>query len=446
MKKLLQVFIALVVHIYSYAAFADSTIFFGIQPTSLKVSFGARAQQYNLQFYIVNNVQQAQTLSDFALTPSTPNNLVTVTSFTNTCNGVIPKQGPTGVCNIFVKITARGIQTVGASVNPINYTFSLKYGARKIKLAANPFPISFANGSLTNATRTFTFNNKCNVPIWFGIASGATNSITPDPSTSPLDLQSCLTDSDCYPGSQCIQVQASPLLKHCFWINPAPSNGTYQLAATTGTNTVTFPVYDNGIDVIWSGGTAGRGNCTSGGCDTGDCGGGTGACPLGTGFSAPVSTAEFTLLNRNPLVYSNTPNGNTDVDTYDVTVINGVSTPVSMAPNNATWGGKNAPYTCGTPGHNLAQQSPLGACSWTFTPPSTTDYTWVKYVSSPTACTTDKDCTGSDVCGLSYNPAAPAGSQINKTCGQFLGYWTADAVCAKDPQHNTPPFTCPLPV
>ncbi|VVC74950.1 hypothetical protein AQUSIP_02240 [Aquicella siphonis] len=434
--------------LYSMNANADSSLFFGIQPTSVTVSYGATAQQFNLQFYIVNNASQPQTLTNFKLTPQNPpsNNPVTVNGFTNTCNGLIPAQGPNGVCNVFVQITARGNQPSQSAINPINYQFSLQYGARSITLSSNTFPVNFATGSQSSTlSRTFTFVNNCSYPVWFGIASGATDSIHPDPSTSPLDLKSCLSDSDCYPGSQCVQVQSTPtVLKHCFWINPSPSNGNYQLPASAGTNSLTIPVYDNGIDTIWSGGIAARTNCTDSGCDTGDCGGGTGACPISQGFSAPVSTAEFTLLNKNPVVYSNTPSNNTDVDTYDVTVINGVTVPVSMTPDNGTWGGANNPYVCGTPGR-LTAQSPLGACTWNFTPPSN-DYVWVKYVSSPTACNSNIDCTSPDVCGLSYNPSAAAGSQITKTCGAFLGYWTADAVCAKDPQHNAAPFTCTTPV
>ncbi|MBX3708650.1 MAG: hypothetical protein KIT56_05535 [Gammaproteobacteria bacterium] len=429
-------------------SFADATLFFGIQPTAIKVSYGAAAQHFNLQFYIVNNAPQAQTLSNFQLVPTNPstNNPITINGYTSTCNNIIPAQGPNGVCNIFVQITAQGNQLTNTSISPITYQFSLQYGARKITLSSNPFTISFATGTLIEGlSRTFTFLNKCSYPVWLGIASGATDSIKPDPSTSPLDTKSCVTDSDCYPGSQCIQVQTTPtVLKHCFWINPAPSSDNYELPAGNGETTVSFPVYDNGIDTIWSGGVAGRTHCTSDGCDTGDCTGGIGACPPGQGFSAPVSTAEFTLLNNNPIVYSTTPNNNTDVDTYDVTVINGITVPISMTPTNGTWGNSTAPYTCGTPGA-LSANAPLGACAWSFTPPSN-DYIWVQYMDSPTACTTNSNCTAPQVCGLSFNPSAAAGSKITKTCGTFLGYWTADAVCAKDPQHNTAPFTCTLPV
>src|SRR5207247_2034109 len=132
------------------------------------------------------------------------------------------------------------------------------------------------------------------------------------PSQSPPNLTSCLSNADCYPGSTCVTV--NPSLKECYWSNPAPNDApsNYELDAKGGlrtSTTVTFPAYNNGIDLIWTGGAAARTNCLSGTCDTGDCGGtGTGACPLGGGFATPASKVEFSLLNKNPLIYTNTPN------------------------------------------------------------------------------------------------------------------------------------------
>src|SRR5215470_4907000 len=425
---------------------SPAPLFFGIQPTSVTVSFGATAQSFNLQFYIVNNGPDSQALSNFSLAPvQTPaNDPVTVSGYTNTCNGVIPAQGPSGVCNVFAQVSARGNQREASTIPSIAFQFSLTYGSSAQTLTSKPFDFTFATGTeLPAAARTFTFINNCSYPVWFGIGSGAAAAITPNPTLNPPDPTSCVQPTDCYPASQCIAIDMN--LSKCFWNAPAPGGGNFQLAAKGGTSSVTFPVYDNGIDAVWSGGAAGRTGCTGAGCASGDCGGGTGACPSGKGFQAPVSTAEFTLLNKIPVVYSNTPNGNTDADTYDVTVINGVSVPVSMAPTNGAWGGASSPYTCGTPG-SAAAQSPLGACSWSFKPPSN-DYVWVSLTTNPIACTNDSDCkTSPEVCGNSFNPGAAAGSQISKTCGAFLGYWTADAICAKDPKHNSALFPCTSPV
>jgi hypothetical protein len=59
----------------------------------------------------------------------------------------------------------------------------------------------------------------------------------------------------------------------------------------------------------------------------------------------------------------------TNVDFYDVEIINGVHIGVSMTPVNAAgWSGN--PYDCGNPGSKFPRSSMMGACSWDFTPPS----------------------------------------------------------------------------
>ncbi len=74
-------------------------LFFGIQPTSVTVSFGATAQSFNLQFYIVNNGPESLALSNFSLAPvQTP------------ASNPIPAQGPSGVCNVIAQVSARGNQ------------------------------------------------------------------------------------------------------------------------------------------------------------------------------------------------------------------------------------------------------------------------------------------------------------------------------------------------
>ncbi len=439
--KIFKFLLLLVLGIYSDCVKADPTLFFGIQPTSVQVSYGATAQRITLQFYIVNNTPTAQVIHSYALVPNARSAYVRVLGYANTCRDVIPARGPHGVCTAYATISAIGAQTVGQRIPAFSMRFAMVYGPRKQAISTTFFPITFADGTLTTATRTIKFINKCTNQVWLGVSSGATNSIKVDPA-HPADLASCVNNTDCYPGSQCILVHTVPsVLRHCFWLNPAPAGNVYLLPANTGTNTVTFNTYNNGIDAVWSGGVTARTDCGSGTCTTGDCGGGGGACPTGVGFSAPITASEFTFLGKNPVVYSNTPNGNTDKDTYDVTLINGAVTPISMAPTNGTWGGASAPYSCGTPGSATAQ-SPLGACTWnSFTPPSSDDYNWVTYTT--TAC---GSCTGSEVCGQSFNPLAAPGSKIGKNCGILLGYWTADAICAKDPLHNVAPFTCPVPV
>ncbi|KTC77988.1 thaumatin family protein [Legionella brunensis] len=438
--KFFVTLISVVVSLFSSNTWAQPgpSLFIATYPQKLTVSYGANHQPVQLQYTIVSNLPgKSQTLSKFEFASRTPNSRIIVSSITNTCQSVLQPQGPKGVCTVNVNVQVSGIQYPSHSALPIApYHLQFTYGSgRGTTMVSKPINFQFATGaSIPTAARTFTFKNYCNYAVWLGISGGATNSIKP---VIAKDLQSCkdtVRSSDCYPGSTCVPVGSG--VNHCFWKNPVPTGGNYQLAKN-GSATVSFPVYDNGIDAQWSGGVAGRTNCTSTGCDTGDCNGGAasghnGACKVATGFNAPVSTAEFTLLGALPLVYSNTAQGNTDVDTYDVTVINGVTTPISMKPANGVWGGRAKPYRCGVPGASTNTQS-SAACEWSsFNPPNSKAYLWVKFQSSAieNECL-NTNCTQGKSCGASFNPGS-GGKVVKNVCGQALGFWTADAFCAKD--------------
>lgn len=62
-----------------------------------------------------------------------------------------------------------------------------------------------------------------------------------------------------------------------------------------------------------------------------------------------------------------------NVDFYDVEVINGVHIGVSMEPTNTSGSG---PYDCGAPGSKHPTNSKFGGCTWQMNPPSN-DYQWV---------------------------------------------------------------------
>lgn len=261
------------------------------------------------------------------------------------------------------------------------------------------------------SNRTLTFTNQCPFPVWFGMISGVTNSRG---KTSPV----CETDADCHEGSTCVNRGGN--LKHCFWKNPVPEDGNFRLAPNGGSNAVKLPIYDDGQPMIWSGAAAGRTNCSASGCETADCGGGTDGCLPGRGFGQPATQAEFTFAKQSP-------------DFYNLTVINGMNIPVSMAamdpPTTAD------PYRCGAPGSNVARNQ-IAACNWTPVPPSN-DYIWVK--AGGKACTNDDVCTAPEKCGLSFNPGES--SPMRKTCGKQLGYWTANQICAMQPSYGAP-FNC----
>lgn len=141
---------------------------------------------------------------------------------------------------------------------------------------------------------------------------------------------------------------------------------------------------DNGSDVIWSGIVTGRTKCTASSCEKADCGGGDKGCKKATGFSQPATQGEITMLKSSP-------------DNYDVEVINGIHMPVSMGPTNAPGSGS---YGCGTPGAKYPRTN-VGGCDWNLQPPAV-EYRWV--TAGGNGCSSDSQCGGGSVCGLSFNP------------------------------------------
>src|SRR4051794_8765305 len=100
----------------------------------------------------------------------------------------------------------------------------MKLAGKMMTFAISVFSLaSFSTPPVTHAatggSRVITFKNNCSYPVWFGIAGGSAG--------SKLSGTTCNSNSDCYPGSSCIQTGP---IKQCFWNNPQPSNGTYQLA------------------------------------------------------------------------------------------------------------------------------------------------------------------------------------------------------------------------
>ena len=118
----------------------------------------------------------------------------------------------------------------------------------------------------------------------------------------------------------------------------------------------------------------------------------------------PATQAEITMVK-------------TGVDFYDVEIINGIHMPVSFGPTN-TQG--TSPYKCGTPGAKHPNTK-VGSCNWDLKPPSN-DYYWV--TAGGAKCQDDTACSGDDICGISFNPGHA--DLLQKTCGQHIGFWTAD--------------------
>lgn len=395
------------------------------------------------------------------------------------------------------------------------------------------------NQSAAPSVRTLTVTNAGTAPVWIG---GSGGSVVPacrlpdgtaclaDPSRTANGACSCdasqpkngtlacppdsTATSDgkfctCTPsdpkacgGAQATTACASSTTPNrCFWNLPSPAThgksknpwqllpketATFELPLATDWGSTASPVT---TPVWWSGGIFGRTLCQADGtrCATGDCGAKANQnCPPGVGGSNPFSQAEFTLQS-----------GATDF--YDVTVINGVSTAVAMAPKGKSapaGGGHDATYWCqaagGGPGVGGA-----GSCSWKVDPVvpngagGGTDqstlllHSWLPCDATKTpsgcpqglqcsgapgacfkACSTAQDCPGSLACTGGYCQCAkasdcaglglPAGEQQCGTqlvpgvgrflqqCGSFAGWWTADDFCGLVDSYG--PLDCTAPI
>lgn len=292
--------------------------------------------------------------------------------------------------------------------------------------AASPGPTSSTLTTTTNTVpaggaRTINFVNECDFKVWFSMNGGAIGN-------SP----SCSTDAQCPNGTSC-DPTANGGSGLCFWINPTPpahpSNNPvnpYELEASGGvnTNTVTVPVASNSIDVNtqWSGNISASTLCDgSKSCGQADCNnkGGSASCAVGQGFSQPATQFEITMIKN-------------DRDYYDVEVINGFHIPIQVTPI----GGHAIPgndYNCGTPGNPTASGG-FGACNWNnaTVPAPSYAYYWVTNLGS---CNANNTCSvAGQTCGLD--------SSLNKVCGNFLGFWTADNACAVSPSKAQAYFGC----
>jgi hypothetical protein len=262
-----------------------------------------------------------------------------------------------------------------------------------------------------HAGRTLTFVNQCAEPVWFGATGGFT--------------QNCGSGNTCPAGQACLTTRNPP---GCFWSLPAPSGGN-KLAASGGTASVALNAPPSG-NVAWSGNVYGATGCNAQGanCQTAACVGGT--CPPGTGVVGPATLAEFTLLT----------NG---ADTYDVSLINGVNLPVSMAPTaGQQLASSTSVYWCGNPGGPTPTNSALQGCSWSFNPTvGGNDQSTVLQMVAPggKACTKSSDCSSGQVCGQAMTVGT---TTVTQSCGALIGWWTAAELCTFTNSAFGAPINC----
>jgi len=263
--------------------------------------------------------------------------------------------------------------------------------------------------------RTIYLTNLCSFPVWWGMVGGAvTNS----------------NGNNCPNGSYGSG-------NSCLYNGTAPTVGSYKLEANGGSATTVImqteasTSFDN---VMWKGVISGQTKCiANNGCDNNDCvsSGGTKQCTKG--FKQPATEAEFTFL------LTGATNGAVNVDSYDITQVNGFSMPMSMGPRTqsefsvpmsmGTSASTETDYRCATAG-SITDQGTLKAANYTAISPPTNMYNWVSGYAADCS-----SCKNSEICGLAYD----ATQGFEKSCGNFLGYWSANQICQTD-QSFTSPF------
>ena len=103
---------------------------------------------------------------------------------------------------------------------------------------------------VSSKDRVLTIRNLCNEPVWFGSAGGSVRS------RNSQDTR-CGGDADCYQGSKCIRTGD---INQCFFENPKIDGNDFKINSGASKQ-VTLPIYDNGLDIIWSGAMTGKTGC-----------------------------------------------------------------------------------------------------------------------------------------------------------------------------------------
>ncbi|WLE96205.1 MAG: thaumatin family protein [Candidatus Electrothrix communis] len=279
------------------------------------------------------------------------------------------------------------------------------------------------NNAYPAVKRTITITNSCSETVWVGFTGGKFTYDKTDPIKSEAGKAiSCSKTSDC-PSSQmiCGDIDSTTNKGSCYWslgwdkkqvldagddLTVTLSNQPVGNKATSGQQFV--KISGN----IWA----------STGCDSNGKNCDTALTPSGynsyTGPLGPTTLAEFTLLNN-------------VVDYYDISIINGINLPVEMKPTaGQTYGQASADPTsdfyCGNPGSTDSPNANLGSCIWATQKGETHVIPMVK--AGGKSCTeTEGQCSNGKVCGLSLDTS---NNTVNQVCGERVGWWTADEVCA----------------
>jgi len=239
---------------------------------------------------------------------------------------------------------------------------------------------------VAQTTRHVLFVNQCSSDVW----------VLPTAGSAGRCAAGCPEGSSCQPSSG-----------NCYFHNPTPVNGNYRVPKG-GDNTIVYPVTNNPT-AVWTGN---YGFCQSGT----SCQLPPNECDMqGCRSTGPYNVAEFNLIPK-------------AADVYDVSIIAGVTVPVSITPQVVDGSNVNKadPYTCGNPGSAKPNNAQLGASSWKLSAPSTL-YQWVTppNMSALKNCKNDKDCPEPQVCGV-----IDQDNKLQEVCGNLSGYWSENEICA----------------
>lgn len=288
----------------------------------------------------------------------------------------------------------------GVSISlAVNYQTSSTSG-----LSASTSTTTDVVTQITNK-RIINLVNNCNFDVWWSASGGAITDTPACPSAA------------CPSGSTC-----NNSANNCYYDNPGPTTGSYYLVKNGGTASTQIIQTDASTlsdEVMWKGVISASTVCSGSTCANNACGnnGGTTSCAPGVGFNQPATQAEFTFLLT----------GSGNVDTYDITQVNGFSIPISMATNQTA-----TDFTCGNAG-NHQDAGNLTGCDFSNVSVPTNMYYWV--TNTNTACNSGNTCSNSsELCGLAFDSSS---NSFVRNCGNFLGYYAANQICQTDPNYKS---------
>ena len=160
------------------------------------------------------------------------------------------------------------------------------------------------------------------------------------------------------------------------------------------------------------------------GCDTTD-DIATNNCSTKTYMTSPT---EFTLV------------GTSGNDFYDVSLINGISIPVMIKPeDNGTFTATSDPYWCGAAGAPVGDSGIRSGlkeygCTYEYeddfnsTSPGNNNIGFNYVADGNETCSNHSDCASGETCGLSSKTVSSNDTQT--TCGKRVGYWTYAGLCS----------------